>query len=721
MFTIVISEKGGAERRETFDKNEISVGRVQGNDLMLPKGNVSKHHARLLFRDGRFIVTDLKSTNGTYVNGRKISQATIVREGDKIYIGDFVLRVETGQGRRSGRRRAVGGSVGRRPVPHASAVAGRPPCGLAVAPCRRALASRGCRRLSPRRCRRLGHRVAAACPIRRTSATFPSSAIRTARAPRTSVASRCRPCRVLRASRNRSIRARACRRPRCSRRVDRRRLRGCSLRRCRWRWPQRPRGQSRRGSRRRESSRRRRPIRRPGAWPSSRSSHGCRTRSISRALDERDDPPDALVEAIERTAREQAKVVRAQGEAPEGFDAELLVRDAVAEIAGPRTARRAGSTTTRRPRSTSQSAGLRPRFARRASCRSPSRVHERGRRSSARWSASAAAPGNRCAPTRRSSSAGWPAARTSWPSGRRSPRRGSSPSASRAASKARSTTWYAPARCRDRWPSSSRPASRREGQRAGRRAGAGARRFLRRGALAAAPAGDRIVLLQDVDEIVGAARVRHSARRSPTRGPTSDPSPRRRALGADRLVIASLGGPLVAATLDAIADGAEGVVAGVGAPSLRQGLGRLAAHVALSRPGVSLEAAREAIGESFDLAVEIGRAASDGPSAGPARRRARGRGREGRRDARPLRVESGGRRGAVRRDGHDASRSRETSPRAACASTRRCSSAPASPSRAGVVQTAVARGLAPSAPEGAVSASRTAQPRAESVSARCGP
>jgi pilus assembly protein CpaF len=94
MFSVIISEKGGAERRESFDRTEINVGRVQGNDLMLPKGNVSKRHARLLYRDGRFIVTDLKSTNGTYVNGRKIAQATIVREGDKIYIGDFVLRVE---------------------------------------------------------------------------------------------------------------------------------------------------------------------------------------------------------------------------------------------------------------------------------------------------------------------------------------------------------------------------------------------------------------------------------------------------------------------------------------------------------------------------------------------------------------------------------------------------------------------------------------------------
>ena len=87
-------EGWGRAPREPSTKPEINVGRVQGNDSMLPKGNVSKRHARLLFRDGRVIVTDLKSTNGTYVNGRKIVQATLVREGDKIYVGDFVLRVE---------------------------------------------------------------------------------------------------------------------------------------------------------------------------------------------------------------------------------------------------------------------------------------------------------------------------------------------------------------------------------------------------------------------------------------------------------------------------------------------------------------------------------------------------------------------------------------------------------------------------------------------------
>lgn len=94
VFAVVIHEKGGAERREMFETSELTVGRVQGNELMLPKGNVSKRHARLLYRDGRFIVTDLNSTNGTYVNRRRITQATIVREGDRIYVGDFVLRIE---------------------------------------------------------------------------------------------------------------------------------------------------------------------------------------------------------------------------------------------------------------------------------------------------------------------------------------------------------------------------------------------------------------------------------------------------------------------------------------------------------------------------------------------------------------------------------------------------------------------------------------------------
>ncbi|MFO0697430.1 MAG: ATPase, T2SS/T4P/T4SS family [Polyangiales bacterium] len=94
MFAIVITEKGGSQRREVFDQNEVTIGRVQGNDIILGKGNVSKRHSRLVLKDGRFIVVDLKSTNGTYVNGRKITSPLVVKPGDKIYIGDFILTIE---------------------------------------------------------------------------------------------------------------------------------------------------------------------------------------------------------------------------------------------------------------------------------------------------------------------------------------------------------------------------------------------------------------------------------------------------------------------------------------------------------------------------------------------------------------------------------------------------------------------------------------------------
>jgi pilus assembly protein CpaF len=94
MFTIIIQEKGGEQRRMVFNKAEVTFGRVQGNDIVLPKGNVSKRHARIVLKDGKFIIVDLKSTNGTYVNGRKITSPLVVKDSDKIYIGDFIVGVD---------------------------------------------------------------------------------------------------------------------------------------------------------------------------------------------------------------------------------------------------------------------------------------------------------------------------------------------------------------------------------------------------------------------------------------------------------------------------------------------------------------------------------------------------------------------------------------------------------------------------------------------------
>lgn len=93
-WAVVVTEKTGHQRRHEFDKSEIYLGRVRANDVILPKGNVSKKHARIFVKDGRFILVDLKTTNGTYVNGRKITSPLLVQGGDTIYIDEFVLSIE---------------------------------------------------------------------------------------------------------------------------------------------------------------------------------------------------------------------------------------------------------------------------------------------------------------------------------------------------------------------------------------------------------------------------------------------------------------------------------------------------------------------------------------------------------------------------------------------------------------------------------------------------
>src|SRR5262245_24994463 len=109
MFSVTITEKGGEQRRVDFDKTEVTIGRVQGNDIILPKGNVSKRHSRIVFKDGKFIIVDLKSTNGTYVNGRKITSPLVIKGADKVYIGDFIISVEDQGGEGDAGAAAMGG------------------------------------------------------------------------------------------------------------------------------------------------------------------------------------------------------------------------------------------------------------------------------------------------------------------------------------------------------------------------------------------------------------------------------------------------------------------------------------------------------------------------------------------------------------------------------------------------------------------------------------
>jgi pilus assembly protein CpaF len=94
MFLITVAEKGGDTQELIFEKPEVMMGRLASNDIVLAKGNVSKNHAKFVIRDGKYIVVDLKSTNGTFVNGKKIAAPMVLKPTDKVYIGDYILNVE---------------------------------------------------------------------------------------------------------------------------------------------------------------------------------------------------------------------------------------------------------------------------------------------------------------------------------------------------------------------------------------------------------------------------------------------------------------------------------------------------------------------------------------------------------------------------------------------------------------------------------------------------
>jgi uncharacterized protein (TIGR02996 family) len=91
VFRVEITDREGVVQCMVLDKPEITIGRIQGNDIVLAMGNISKRHARCVERDGKLIVVDLKSTNGTFVNGRKLTSPLVIHDSDKVLIGDFTL------------------------------------------------------------------------------------------------------------------------------------------------------------------------------------------------------------------------------------------------------------------------------------------------------------------------------------------------------------------------------------------------------------------------------------------------------------------------------------------------------------------------------------------------------------------------------------------------------------------------------------------------------
>ena len=96
MFTLIIEDKhGGIADEYSFEEGEFYIGRSHNSDIILPSDNVSRRHSRLYTADGRCYIEDLNSSNGVFVNGRRIHEVYQIQRSAQIKIGDYYLHIES--------------------------------------------------------------------------------------------------------------------------------------------------------------------------------------------------------------------------------------------------------------------------------------------------------------------------------------------------------------------------------------------------------------------------------------------------------------------------------------------------------------------------------------------------------------------------------------------------------------------------------------------------
>lgn len=86
MAKLVLHGKKGTQREVTLDKQRVSIGRLEDNDICLQDKATSGHHAAVITIGKNSYLQDLKSTNGTLVNGMPVNKHTL-KHGDVILIG----------------------------------------------------------------------------------------------------------------------------------------------------------------------------------------------------------------------------------------------------------------------------------------------------------------------------------------------------------------------------------------------------------------------------------------------------------------------------------------------------------------------------------------------------------------------------------------------------------------------------------------------------------
>jgi len=93
---VIVAREGSVKREVPLTADPITVGRDPRNDIVLDDRRVSRRHAEVRLRLGRYTLYDLQSTNGTFVNGRRIAEMVLSDE-DRITIGgaELVVKLES--------------------------------------------------------------------------------------------------------------------------------------------------------------------------------------------------------------------------------------------------------------------------------------------------------------------------------------------------------------------------------------------------------------------------------------------------------------------------------------------------------------------------------------------------------------------------------------------------------------------------------------------------
>ena len=76
-----------------LEGDQISIGRDSVNEIVINDAEISRRHARLTFQGGKYVLEDLGSTNGTFVNGQRLAGPRVLKAGEVVSFGEQIVMV----------------------------------------------------------------------------------------------------------------------------------------------------------------------------------------------------------------------------------------------------------------------------------------------------------------------------------------------------------------------------------------------------------------------------------------------------------------------------------------------------------------------------------------------------------------------------------------------------------------------------------------------------